>query len=148
MTVKASALAVVALLVTSQVAIAQDKTVQHKVAVQVNQDDPKIMNLALNNVQNIYAYYKKKGVFVAVEVVAYGPGLHMFRDDTSPVKARLAKLALEEPTLKFAACGNTLAKQQAAAKTDIKLVSEAKLVASGVITLLELQEQGYSYIRP
>ncbi len=148
MTIKATALAAFALLMTSQIAIGQDKAAQHKVAVQVNQDDPKVMNLALNNVQNIYAYYKKKGETVAVEVVAYGPGLHMFRDDTSPVKARLSKMALEEPTLKFAACGNTLEKQRAAAKTDIKLVSEAKLVASGVITLLELQEQGYSYIRP
>jgi intracellular sulfur oxidation DsrE/DsrF family protein len=31
---------------------------------------------------------------------------------------------------------------------DIKLVSEAKVVPSGVVTLSELQERGYSYIRP
>ncbi|MEZ5855554.1 MAG: DsrE family protein [Hyphomicrobiaceae bacterium] len=145
---RTSLLALAALSLASSVVVAQEKTARHKVAVQVNQNDPKLMNLALNNVQNVFAYYKKKGETVAVELVAYGPGLHIFRDDTSPVKERLSKMALEEPSLKFSACANTLAKQTAAAKKEIKLVSEATLVPSGVITLIELQEKGYSYIRP
>jgi intracellular sulfur oxidation DsrE/DsrF family protein len=31
---------------------------------------------------------------------------------------------------------------------ELVLVSEAKQVPSGVVRLMELQEQGYSYIRP
>ena len=46
------------------------------------------MNLALNNVRNITEYYKEKGETVAIEVVTYGPGLHMLRSDTSPVTPR------------------------------------------------------------
>lgn len=134
-------------LAPSDAALAQGAA-KHKVAIQVNENDPKKMNLALNNVQNVFAYYKKKGETVDVQLVAYGPGLHMYRDDTSPVKARISKLALEQPTLTFAACSNTHAKMSKAAKKDVKLVSEAKMVPSGVITLLELQEKGYAYIRP
>ena len=79
----------------------------HKVAIQVNQNDKAVMDLALNNVANILEYYKAKGEPVAVEVVAYGPGLHMLRDDTSPVKARVAAMSLQHSTLRFTACANS-----------------------------------------
>jgi len=120
----------------------------HKVAIHVDQNDPKIMNLALNNVQNIFAYYKKKGQRVSVELVTYGPGLNMFRADTSPVKDRIAAMSLAEPRLRFSACGNTHRKMSKKAGKKIPLISEAKMVPSGIIRLIELQENGYSYIRP
>jgi uncharacterized protein len=121
---------------------------QHKVAIQVNTNDPATMNLALNNVQNIIAYYKAKNETVDVEVVAYGPGLHMFRADSSPVKQRVATMSLENQNLKFSACGNTQQNMAKAEQKDVTLVSEAKVVPSGVITLMELQKKGYAYIRP
>ena len=55
------------------------------------------MDLALNNAKNIVDYYKSKGETVAVEIVTYGPGLHMLRTDTSPVKDRIAVMSLENP---------------------------------------------------
>ena len=61
-----------------------------KVVLHVNQNDPAIMNLALNNAQNVASHYKVAGQPVTIEVVAYGPGLHMLRADTSPIKSRLA----------------------------------------------------------
>jgi uncharacterized protein len=81
----------------------------HKVAIQVNHDDKAVMDLALNNAKNILDYYKEKGETVAVEIVTYGPGLHMLRADTSPVKERIAPMSLENPNLAFIACGNTRA---------------------------------------
>ena len=65
----------------------------HRIAIQVDQNDPAVMNLALNNAENIMEYYRDKGEDVDVEVVAYGPGLHMLRADTSPVKDRVAQIA-------------------------------------------------------
>ena len=38
----------------------------HKVAVHVNENDPKVMNIALNNVQNLTNYYESKGDTVEV----------------------------------------------------------------------------------
>src|ERR1700681_2459015 len=60
----------------------------HRLVLQVNTDDPAMMNLALNNATNVEQYYRDLGENVMIEVVTYGPGLHMLRDDTSPVKAR------------------------------------------------------------
>jgi uncharacterized protein len=120
----------------------------HKVAIQVNQNDKAVMDLALNNVRNITEFYKSKGETVAIEIVAYGPGLHMLRADTSPVKDRIAPIALENSSITFIACGNTQANQSKAEGKPVTLLSEAKVVPSGVVRLIELQKQGYAYIRP
>jgi len=120
----------------------------HKIAIQVAENNPQLMNLALNNASNIVAHYKKAGEKVVVEIVTFGPGLHMLREDTSPVKQRIQQMSLETPELTFAACANTQANMKRQENKDIELVSEAKMTPSGVVRLAELQGQGYAYIRP
>ena len=120
----------------------------HKLAIQVDENKPEIMNLALNNAQNVLDHFKAKGEPVRIEIVAYGPGLHMLRDDTSPVKSRIAAMSLAEAGLSFIACGNTQANQSKQEGRAITLLSEAKVMPSGVIRLMELQAEGYAYIRP
>jgi len=120
----------------------------HKVAIHVDSNDPKLINMALNNVANLRKYYDSVGESVQIELVAYGPGLHMFRSDTSPVADRIAAMSLEIDNLKFSACGNTHAKMSAKAGKEISLIDEAIVVPSGVVQLISLQEKGYSYIRP
>jgi intracellular sulfur oxidation DsrE/DsrF family protein len=134
---------------TAQKKVAKsDAAAMHKVAIQVSQNDKAAMDVALNNVRNITEYYKQKGETVAIEVVTYGPGLHMLRADTSPVKDRIAPMALENPSVTFIACGNTQTNQSKAEGKPVALLSEAKVVPSGVVRLMELQTQGYAYIRP
>jgi uncharacterized protein len=120
----------------------------HKVAIQVSQNDKAQMDLALNNAKNVIEFYKDKGEPVAIEIVTYGPGLHMLRADTSPVKDRIAPMALENRNLKFIACANTQANQSKAEGKPVTLISEATVMPSGVVRLMELQNQGYAYIRP
>jgi uncharacterized protein len=122
----------------------------HRVAIQVNQNDPQVMNLALNDATNVIEYYRGKNEEVEVDIVAYGPGLHMLRSDTSPVQDRLKRLKeLAFPSkVQFSACNNT---KQGMEKTEgkaITVVGDAIVVPSGVVRLMELQEQGWSYIRP
>jgi len=127
-----------------------EKPPQHRIAIQVDQNDPQVMNLALNNVSNIIEYYRDKGQDVRVEVVAYGPGLNMLRDDTSPVKDRLKQLKdLSFPSeLTFSACNNTKQAMEKHEGHAITIVPQAALVPSGAVRLMELQEQGWSYLRP
>ncbi len=137
---------VAAALLAPGAALAQAKT--HRVAIHVDDSDPPRINLALNNVENIQKYYAAKGEKVAIEVVTYGPGLVMLRADTSPVKERVAAMSLEYPELRFSACENTRAGMAKREGKAVELVKEATSVPSGVIRLIELQEQGWSYIRP
>ena len=119
----------------------------HYVAVHVNDSDVRVMNMALNNVQNLTAYYTAQGDSVVAEVVAYGPGLMMYMPD-SPVAPRIAEMSLSHDNLRFAACGNTIRKMTQKRGAPLTLVEEAQEVPSGVVRLIELQQDGYAYIRP
>ena len=122
----------------------------HRVVIQVNQNDPAVMNLALNNASNIIDYYRSKKEDVSVDIVTYGPGLHMLRADTSPVKDRLARLkdSAFPSTVQFSACNNTKQNMEKSEGHPIEVVKEASIVPSGVVHAMEMQEKGWSYIRP
>ena len=84
------------------------------------------MNLALNNATQCRQYYKDLGEKVSIEVVTFGPGLHMLRDDTSPVKARIEAIALSTPEISFKACGNTRENMSKAESKEIPLISRGE----------------------
>ena len=121
---------------------------EHRLILQVNTNDPAAMNLALNNATNVTQYYKEIGEKVKIEVVTFGPGLHMLRDDTSPVKARIEEMALSTPEVSFKACGNTQQNMQKAENKKVPIVPQAQVVKSGVVRVMELQEQGWTYVKP
>ena len=120
---------------------------EHRVAIQVSDNRPELMNMALNNAANVSSAYAAKGEEVTIEIVAYGPGLHMLRTDTSPVKERIASFPKSMPNVAFSACGNTLHAMEAAEGKPVSLISQAKVVDAGVLRLMELQEMGWSYIK-
>jgi len=129
-----------------QPALAQGKT--HHLAIHVDENDEAKMNIVLNNAGNLIKYYQEKGEAVEVEIVAHGPGLHMLREDTSPVKTRIAAMALEFGNMEFSACGNTMKGMAKKEGKPVQLISEAREVPAGVVRLMELQEQGWSYVKP
>ena len=120
----------------------------HRLAIQVSTADPAVMALALSNVVNVSEEYARSGEEIEVEIVAYGPGLNMLREDTSPVKARVKSIAQSMPYVTFRACGNTQATMSKNEGKEIVLLPEAKVVKAGVVRLMELQEAGWSYIHP
>jgi intracellular sulfur oxidation DsrE/DsrF family protein len=127
---------------------AATKKRDHHLILQVNTNDPAAMNLALNNAANVAQYYKDFGEKVKIEVVTFGPGLHMLREDTSPVKARIEEMALSTPEVSFKACGNTQEKMQKTESKDIPILRQAEVVKSGVVRVMELQEKGWTYVKP
>jgi len=133
-------------------AAAHDKEVAagkgHRLILQVNTNDPAMMNLALNNAANVDQYYSNLGEPVEIEIITFGPGLHMLRADTSPVKDRIQSMAESRPSVSFKACGNTQQNMAKAENKEIPLLSQASVVKSGVVRVMELQEQGWSYVRP
>jgi intracellular sulfur oxidation DsrE/DsrF family protein len=129
-------------------AAAADSGKEHFIGVQVDQNDPKVMDLALKNAANAIKYYKEQGEPVSIEIVAYGPGLHMLRADTSPVKDRVKEISETMPAIKFSACANTKAAMEKSEGKPITIVPQATIVPSGIVRLSQLQEQGWSYIRP
>src|ERR1700682_1095735 len=122
----------------------------HRLAIQVDQNDAAVMNLALNNATNVIEYYRAKGEDVDVDVVTYGPGLHMLRADTSPVQDRIKSLkdAAFPSKIQFSACNVTKEGMEKKEGHPIEVLPGAVVVPSGVVRLMELQEKGWSYVRP
>jgi len=115
----------------------------HKMVIQVSTDDVRTQNMAMNNAVNLQ---KALGMDnVAVEIVAYGPGLSMLTAK-SPASKRVSSLALQDIT--FSACANTMAKMEEKSGEKVVLVEGVRVVPAGVLRILELQEQGYAYLRP
>jgi uncharacterized protein len=122
----------------------------HHVAIQIDQNDPQVMNLVLNNATNVIEHYRAKNEDVDVDIVAYGPGLHMLRADTSPVQDRIQRIkeVAFPGKIQFSACNNTRQGMEKAEGHPISILPHATMVSSGVVHLMELQEQGWSYVRP
>jgi intracellular sulfur oxidation DsrE/DsrF family protein len=126
----------------------QTKTTKpHRMVIQVIQNDAGVMNAALNNAENLIKYYEDKGETVEIEFVVHGNGLHMVRSDTSPVKDRIMAMSSKMKNVTFSGCGNTMANQSKAENKDITLLPQAKVVPAGIARILELQEQGWAYVR-
>lgn len=116
---------------------------KHKLVIQVSSKDLLTQKIAMNNAVNIQKEYGVDNV--AIEIVAYGPGLSMLTKKSKYAK-RIKSLAMQG--IKFSACGNTIKKITKKKGKAPKLVSGVKIVSAGVKRIMELQEQGYSYIRP
>jgi len=140
--------ALVAVPFAGRKALAEGDKKLHRIAFHVDQNDADVMKLSLNNSRNAFELYKARGEEVAIEIVAYSQGLHMLRDDTSPVKAEIRELRKLVPQVAFGACNNTKTAMEKREGKPVPIIAEATIVPAGVVRLVELQEQGYSYIKP
>jgi len=77
-----------------------------------------------------------------VEIVAYGPGLNMLRND-SPVSAGLEDA--QRDGVKLLACGNTM-RMTNTAREDLNWLVD--VVPAGIVEIMQKQNEGYAYVRP
>ena len=110
------------------------------VVIQVSEADPAKWEMALINARNVRKAYADQNV--GVEIVAYGPGLKMLREDSS-VAAGLADA--KQNGIKLLACGNTM---QMTRTTREQLNSVVEIVPAGIVEIMERQQDGYAYVRP
>jgi len=121
---------------------------KHKLALQISDNDPAKMNAVLNVAANVSKYYSDKGEEIDIQIVAFNAGLHMLREDTSPVKPRLQSFKQGMPNVSFMACENTLEAMTRNEGKEPPLVENAERVKAGVVTLIELGEKGWTIVRP
>lgn len=115
----------------------------HKVVIQVSTDDPRTQKIALNNAVNLQKHYGIDNV--DIEIVAYGPGLGLLTDQSAQAD-RVSSLLLSDIT--FSACGNTMDTVEKKSGKRPTLLEDVSMVQAGVARIMELQEAGYSYVRP
>ncbi len=120
-----------------------DSHTKNKIVIQVSTDDPRTQKIALNNAVNMQKMYGIDNI--DIEIVAYGPGLGLLTKKSSQAE-RVTSLAMQEIT--FSACGNTMKLVEKKSGKMPVLLEGVGQVTAGVARIMELQQQGYAYIRP
>jgi uncharacterized protein len=135
-----AAAALAALAIAAGPAPAQSPAPANKVVMQVSDNDPAKWNLALNNAKNLQTDLGAGNV--AIEIVAYGPGIAMLKAD-SVVGNRVGEAL--GAGVQVVACENTM-RNQKLAKDD--MLGGIGYVSAGVVELMQRQQQGWAYLRP
>lgn len=112
----------------------------HHLVLQVSDNDPAKWNLALNNARNAQEAVGKDQI--EVEIVAYGPGIHMLKADAT-VANRVQQAV--QSGVSIVACQNTMTGQKLTAADMNPAVG---YVPAGVVELMKRQQQGWAYLRP
>jgi intracellular sulfur oxidation DsrE/DsrF family protein len=110
------------------------------VILHVDENDPKVWNLALNNVKNLQAALGKDKV--DIEVVVYGPGINMLKLDSEVGNRVNDTIAAGVPVV---ACQNTM-KGMKLTKDD--MLPTIGYVPGGVVEIMKKQTEGWAYVKP
>jgi len=131
---------VMAFAVLTHSAVSMAAQQKAKIVLQVSDNDPAKLNLALNNARNAQDDLGKDNI--DIEIVVYGPGIHMLRMDATT--ATRVTQAIQSG-ISIVACENTMTAQKIN-KADMH--DAISYVPAGVIQLMKRQQQGWAYIRP
>lgn len=114
----------------------------HRVVMHVNSGDEKVQRGALNNIRHLYQELGRE--HVRVELVAHGAGLTLLTKKDSTLATELEQLKTAYG-VEFTACSNTMKAMNLTARD---LVEQVDRTVPAIVRLMELQEQGWAYIKP
>ena len=137
------ACATVASAAAQQVPLQDKPFAEHKVVLQLSDADPRKQALVLSVANNLLKFYDPDKV--ALEVVAFGPGIDLLRtgsDHRKQVESLIAQ------GVRFDVCLNTVdtVERETGKRPDI--IPAATPVQVGVGQILFLTENGYTLVRP
>jgi uncharacterized protein len=116
---------------------------EHRVVLQLSDNDPKKQSLVISVAYNLLKFYDPDKV--AIEVVAFGPGIDLLRADNTNRKLVESLLA---QGVRFDVCLNTLDTIERETGKRPEIIAAATPVQVGVGQILSLTENGYTVIRP
>ncbi len=105
-------------------------------------EEEKVQKGTLNNIKNLYEAMGAERV--NVELVAHGAGLSLFTKQDTKLAAELARLKTSYG-VSYTACSNTM---KAQGLTWADLIDQVDRTMPAMVRLMELQEQGWAYIKP
>jgi intracellular sulfur oxidation DsrE/DsrF family protein len=122
----------------------QDKPfAEHKIVLQLSDNDPRKQALAISVANNLLKFYDPDKV--AIEVVAFGPGIDLLRSENSNRKLVESLIA---QGVRFDVCLNTVDTIERETGRRPEIMPGATPVQVGVAQILFLTENGYTLVRP
>ena len=130
--------------VRAQQAPLQDKPfAEHKIVLQLSDNDPKKQGLVISVASNLMKFYDPDKV--AVEIVAFGPGIDLLRPE-NPNRKLVESLVAQGARVDI--CLNTVDTLERDTGKRPEYISAATPVQVGVAQILLLTENGYTLVRP
>jgi uncharacterized protein len=128
----------------AQQAPLQDKPfAEHRIVLQLSDNDPKKQGLVISVANNLLKFYDPDKV--AIEVVAFGPGIDLLRPDNDNRK-RIESLVAQG--VRFDICLNTVDTLERESGKRPEFIAVATPVQVGVAQILLLTENGYTLVKP
>jgi uncharacterized protein len=122
----------------------QDKPfAEHKIVLQLSDTDARKQNLVISVANNLLKFYGPDKV--AIEVVAFGPGIELLRSE-SPARKQVESLISQG--VRFDVCLNTVDTIERETGRRPEIMPAATPVQVGVGQILFLTENGYTLVRP
>ena len=115
---------------------------KRKVVFHVDSDQEGRLLMALENTKNLFKEVPAEQC--SVHVVANGKAVILFRKDRAAKYASEMK-ALHEKGVRFKACRNAMSNNNVE-KSD--LLGVCDVVPAGILELINLQQEGFAYIKP
>jgi intracellular sulfur oxidation DsrE/DsrF family protein len=116
---------------------------EHRVVLQLSDNDPKKQGLVISVAYNLLKFYDPDKV--AIEVVTFGPGIDLLRPDNTNRKLVESLVA---QGARFDICLNTVDTVERDTGKRPEFISVATPVQVGVGQILSLTENGYTLVRP
>jgi uncharacterized protein len=131
-------------IVNAQQVPLQDKPfAEHKIVLQLSDNDPRKQALVISVANNLLKFYDPDKV--AVEVVAFGPGIDLLRSESANRKQVESLIA---QGVRFDVCLNTVDTFERETGKRPDIMPGATPVQVGVGQILFLTENGYTLVRP
>ena len=122
----------------------QDKPfAEHKIVLQLSDNDPRKQALVISVANNLMKFYDPDKV--AIEVVAFGPGIELLRSESASRKQVESLIA---QGVRFDVCLNTVDTIERETGRRPEIMPGATPVQVGVAQILFLTENGYTLVRP
>jgi intracellular sulfur oxidation DsrE/DsrF family protein len=116
---------------------------EHRIVLQLSDNDPKKQSLVISVAYNLLKLYDPDKV--AIEVVAFGPGIELLFPDNAN-RQRIESLVAQG--VKFDICLNTVDTIERDTGKRPQYIQAATPVQVGVGQILSLTESGYTLVRP
>jgi intracellular sulfur oxidation DsrE/DsrF family protein len=122
----------------------QDKPfAEHKIVLQLSDSDPKKQGLVISVANNLLKFYDPDKV--AIEVVAFGPGIDLLRPE-NPNRKLVESLVAQG--VRVDVCLNTVDTVERDTGKRPEFIAVATPVQVGVGQILSLTENGFTLVRP
>ena len=114
----------------------------YKAVFHVDQKDGQVFNLALNNVINLLKAIP--GQEHELIVLLNGPAVGlMIREEAATFLERIQGLLAQG--VRFQVCNNALKNLEISPD---RLIGECEIIPAGIVGLIDLQNEGFAYIKP